>query len=571
MHTYFLQLVIIIFVFWMAPTIGFATVAGEDVQSKIQLLPRDEISKAKKHNFLLDELKDKTLVKIAETKNFPKWKIFEDEYIKFYYPDNPHIEAIVKTPKVPGAIMGGVVGTTENTFFKCYSLTLGKYTYALLLLDKANAFDDGLCMCGAVVYQKYMFHNGSLCRFDFLKNGNVKKFQILRNGFRIVLFEWTHLPMTQDAYVNFALGITLKAGTCDKAAMRKMVMDKYGFIGRLGFLEKGMTRKEIIELLGQPANATETALTYVYTENRWQTTFTINLKNNIFEGFSDDWQKVVELPAKRGSIDWIVETVEANQPYLFADESKRKPLPQKTIQYIFDRFVEVGPTAQDDDWNRLCQALNELNDLGHTDKRILPVIRKRFTDANLCQHHAAWLLHNYDPEGSQNLFAKRIRLTLDEARKKIKSENEEERDLTFSPFDDLHNLLSFLNESDSKRSSFIIEAMEHPHPDIRSDGYYFWDCISVDDAYPRLIRGLKDEASSIRQLCSKAFAESFGSPKDIPLLKKCILTEKDKETLQNLKAAVKRLEQEKQKLKRTSVSIDKKSRLHSTFFVDCFF
>ena len=54
----------------------------------------------------------------------------------------------VKGPEDGIPIMGGVVGTTENTFFRRYSLSLGEHTYALLMLDRREGFDDGICLCG---------------------------------------------------------------------------------------------------------------------------------------------------------------------------------------------------------------------------------------------------------------------------------------------------------------------------------------------------------------------------------------------------------------------------------------
>ena len=527
--------------------VGEQASTTEAVRSRIQLLPRRDVSARELREYLQSELKDNTLAEATEMKSFPKWKVFEDEQIAFRYPDHPLIKVEVKTPNDPISVMGDPVRSAEHTYFRTYRLALGEHTYGLLLLDKADAFDDGICFCGEVAYQKYVFHNGSLCRFDFLADGNVKKVQMLCNGFRVVAFEWTHLPMPQDVYVDLALSVALKAGPCDQASMRKTISATYGFYGRLGFLEKGMSRIDIISLVGPPEVESDSLLTYVRREGRRETTIQIPLKHGRFDGFEADWRKRVQLPAERGSVDWIVETVkEDSRSHASAGDSEGEQLPPETIQYMFDRFVEIGPTVQDGDWDRLCMAINGLRERGHTDERVLPIVRQRFREADVCQHHAAWLLHECDPEGSRDLFAERIRLTLDEARKKAASEDEEEAWLTFGPYGDLDNLLCFLGKSHAKRKPFILEAMDHPHPDIRSSAYCFWDCIPTEDARPRLVRGLEDENDSVREEASRAFAKSFGSRDDLPLLKKCASKEKDELVIENLETAIARVEGEEQ-------------------------
>lgn len=310
-----------------------------------------------------------------------------------------------------------------------------------------------------------------------------------------------------------------------------------------------MSSHDLISLLGQPTHATPSALSYVHTEERWRTNTTIHLKGGVFTGFQGDWRSRTHLPAERGSVDWIVETIEGDP---FVGGPRQQQLEPDTIRYIFDRFAEIGPEVQNGDWDRLCRAVNELRERGHTDPRVLPIVRKRFQEAGICQHYAAWLLHECDPEGSRELFAQRIRLTMDEARKITVATNEEEACLTGGPYDDLHNLLNFLGKSHRQGVGFILEAMDHPHPDIRSTGYYFWDCVPKEDARPRLVRGIDDKDDSVREWSSWAFAKAFGARDDLPLLKKRLSTERDEVVLQNLKIAIARLEREKEKPSRAN-------------------
>ena len=521
---------------------------SEPIRSRIQLISQAQADghTAALKNHIIEELHDKSLEAIARTKSFSAWKKFEDEQVMFRYPANPHISVEVKSPGDAIAVMGSPVRTSNITFVKCYRLALGKHTYALLLFDKADSFDDGCCFCGAVLLQKYLFHNDALYRFDFLKGGDVKRAQMLRNGYRIVMFEWTHLPISQDVYVEFALGITLKTGSCDQEGMRKAAIDKYGFEGRLGFMEKGMARNEVIALLGTPLDATDSSLKYVQTKDRWQETFIIPLDKGVFREFGDDWRKSAELPAERGTVDWIAETVGGeNESYPFSYkacyEAKEVPLPQKEIDYIFNRFTEIGPTAQGGDWDSLCHAIRILFRSGHEDKRVLQIIRNRFMDTSISQHAAAWLLHEYDPVGSQALFAKRTRLIYDDAQKMVVAKGRQEAGTHFDACNELHNLLSFLDESHPQQAAFIREGMDHPHPDIRSSAYIFWDRIPPDDARPRLIHGLEDDDDSGRQLASRAFKETFGTAADVSVLRERLSREKDEEVLDSLKAAISRL------------------------------
>ena len=55
--------------------------------------------------------------------------------------------------------------------------------------------------------EKYLEHHGLLYRFSLFDNGMVKKIQMLGDGLRLVLFEWTHMPISQQVYVQIALSV----------------------------------------------------------------------------------------------------------------------------------------------------------------------------------------------------------------------------------------------------------------------------------------------------------------------------------------------------------------------------
>jgi hypothetical protein len=288
MHTW--PTVTIAFVLATLPVLADEDPDCSDVRSRIQLLPR----RSGDANPPLSERNEDPVAARANGL-VAEWKTFQDDHVIFRYPDDPGIRLEVKLPRDRITIGGNPVRSTEIDFVRAYRLANGKRTYGLLLLAETSEFDDSICFCGAVVYQKYLFRNGALYRFDFLKNGLVKKAQIVGDDLRVVLFEWTHMRMTQEDYIKLALSVNLSTIPCDQVAMRKTIFDKYGFDGRLGFLEKGMSRDEVLALLGTPQTKTASSLTYVHTEDRWQTTIVIDFHGGTFTGFSKDFRKCIEL------------------------------------------------------------------------------------------------------------------------------------------------------------------------------------------------------------------------------------------------------------------------------------
>lgn len=529
------------FVYLLFPFFAVAVAVGAmpDGWSRVQLMPREEDSWGACGS-RLQKGADADLKAVAETQSFAQWKVFEDEHVKFRYPDHPAIKLEIKSPKDHIPISGGAVGTTDYSFSKSYRLAVGEHTYGLLMLSDRNEFDDGFCLCGAVAFQKYLFRNGALFRFDFLYDGNVKKIQMLSDGVRAVLFEWTHMPMTQEVYAELALSVELKSAKLDEAVARKMVFEKYGVAGRLGFLKKGMSRQEVVALFGRPVRSSETELVFEQIEARWRDTYTIAFQDGLFRGFQEDWRVEDQIPAERGTIDWIVETIKDADPVFSENGVAEKTIDPETAKYIYDRCVAIGPKLDGKDWSWLCQQINTLDELGYSDKRILPLIRKRFLERGVDQHHAAHLLHKNDPENSQNLFAARIRFSLDESQK-IAAEDPEGRVLG-GPYGDLHNLYWFLDKSDPRRKAFILEATEHPQAYVRSRGYFMLREVPPEEALPFLRRGLGESKVNSREYVSRWFAKYAGTRADLLLLRGHLEKEKNEEVRENLETAIKRLE-----------------------------
>ncbi len=99
---------------------------------------------------------------------FAKWVRHEDGFLSFLMPDDPRVRLEMKTPEYRIPVAGGPVRSGGISFFRCYRLTFKGETYCLLLLDRQNTFDDSICFCGHVAYEKYLQHHGALYRFSLL-------------------------------------------------------------------------------------------------------------------------------------------------------------------------------------------------------------------------------------------------------------------------------------------------------------------------------------------------------------------------------------------------------------------
>ncbi|MFH1022692.1 MAG: hypothetical protein V1809_04830 [Planctomycetota bacterium] len=515
-----------------------------DFRTRIQVIPR--VSDAE--NPFARHSEDKTSVHFASRNSFAKWKTYRDETVSFVYPDDPGIALEIMKPG-DHVVIHGMLRSEDPSFSTGYRLAAGATTIGMLMVGRSDEFDDGICLCGAIVFKKYLFHNDALFRFSFLDTGDVKQVQALHGGVRAIFLEWTHSALSQDVYVKIASSLRLEGSGHDPEALRRRIYEKYGFDGRLGFLEPGMSENSVIELLGPPARddnslfgavdpVVSAELAYGQVDGRALTITRVPMKEGVFHGFGKElpWREHWILPPEKGSVEWIGEMVEnvrgGRRTYTLP------PLDATQAKVIFDRFLEIGPTADGGNWGALCRCVRTLREKGFVDERILPVIRKRFLDPNpdLPQHFAAWLLYDYDSGGSRDLFSKRIRLSLDEV---VKVDSD--KYIFGSSFDDLSNLFIFMGKEHPQTMTLLLEAMKHPNARARRDAFSFWNWLPSDVVRPRLHAGLADSDKWVRQKVSEIFAERFGSVADLPVLKERLGVEKNEATLKSLRAAITRI------------------------------
>ena len=242
--------------------------------------------------------------------NIQYWESYEDEYISFYYPKHPSITLEVKdnTPDKKNVVLpGGAASSSKNTYRRWYHLKYKEEDYCMILLDEQKEFDDGICLCGAVAFEKYMFHNGGLYRISLIgfndnnsgilhrEDGRIKKIQVLKGQHRIVFIESTHSAISQENYLKIALSLKIKDVPCNKQEMMEYIKNKYGFVGKAGFLRKGLSQKDVMYALNIPTNETEKYLEYIWEDKNGKYITRLYFVDNKFIGYSScQWYEEIK-------------------------------------------------------------------------------------------------------------------------------------------------------------------------------------------------------------------------------------------------------------------------------------
>jgi hypothetical protein len=475
---------------------------------------------------------------------FSKWKQHEDEFLRFSFPDDPRVGLEIKSPGDVIPVEGEPLRSGDVSFFRCYRLTFKNETYCLLLLDRSGDFDNSICFCGHVAFEKYLEHGGAWCRFSLLENGQVKRIQILGDGLRLVLFEWTHLPIHQEVYSAIGLGVRMRKPVPDLSAMRKRIERSYG---KTGFLEKGMSRDEVIALLGPPTSEDARKLRYVSRLSHddppgsqlEEVTYRIPLTKGVFLGLSPHWSQRRGLPPEPNSVQWVLGRLGdqwwQGEPLDLADDRELRPL--------LDRVVGWLPKAGERHWGMLCRAAALLAQRGVKDSAVLSIIRQRYLDPELSAGEASDALREYDPEGSPSLLAKRIQVEMALARRPQTLKEREDLCLDTHVLEDLFR---YLPKDFSQRETLILEAMDHPHAAIRMVGYGCEGDLPESVARQRLRKGLGDSCAQIRVSAAQALVEMHASEadnkEDLRMLKAQLAKETDRGVITDFDEVIKRLE-----------------------------
>jgi len=487
---------------------------------------------------------DSELGKFLRQKEITKWKAHEDEFISFRYPDFPGISVAVADNKVPPGtkIYGEPVGTVGRQSNRYYTIGADKLTWAVIMLQDGDWFDDGICMCGAVSLRVFVPEGGCLRAYDLLEDGQLKKMQVLGDGKRVQVFEWTHLPMTQENYLKLTESVVLKKTAPKSGAEWQGLARKHcGSESLAGFLKPGMTGSEVVALLGEPAERQGETLIYRDTVLEWLTTSRIPLPDGRFRSLPPDWRTMAEIPPQRGTLRWALKLVNGNSDSPIPEERPPAKTPEDLV-LLRNTCLQQLKSCPGYEWNEWVQVARKLhNDDGWKEPALGPLIASRFLDEDVVVNFAAGLLGELDPPDTQELAAKRIRLSLDGA---AKPDVVKDLYLMGSPYGDLHNLL-WLVDSEEQRDKFIREGLAHPHRAVRRDAYFWLRRLPADEeTLEAAMKGLADEDRYTRQNAAKEFSERLGNKTHLPALRSFHEAEKDEETREHLGKAIKRIEAE---------------------------
>jgi hypothetical protein len=471
------------------------------------------------------------VAEIAKTAEFKKWKSFEDDKVSFSYPDHEAISVEVKRDE-PVPVDGDRVSDVDTSFSRAYRITAGGETLLVLMLREADWLDDGVCFCGEVVYDRYLVRNGNLYRFSFLEDGVLKKMQVLGDGERVMMFEWTHLPMHPAVYRQIARSLVLKkSGPWTEDVCRKRVMELYGPEGLVGWFDEGSSAESVEKVLGKPVRITSAGMhvwEFPKTEDgyRWTERLSLPFADGKLTRFGSSYYDSAwkDREAIKGGIPWMMQVAERyEEPRVRGEQAERMPEPLK--KELLSLFLEKA-RDEDADFNSLCQVLKILVEQGVRDEKALNMVRKRFASEG--GHFAAWVLHEAGQAEDVTLFIEKVRQLYRDAK------DEPGRDFGLS---DLHNWLAFIPDDDKRYPELLREGLQSPNADVRDDAFYFLDSapFSGEERAAFVRAGLEDSSARVRYWCASYFSKKDMANRDWELLRNAAAREKDEATLKKMK------------------------------------
>lgn len=473
---------------------------------------------------------------IAKTGSFQEWKSFEDDKVKFSYPDHEAITVEVKRDE-PVPVDGDRVSDVDTSFSRAYRIAADGETLLVLMLREADWLDDGVCFCGAVVYDRYLVRNGNLYRFSFLENGILKKMQVLGDGERIMMFEWTHLPMHPAVYRQIARSLVLKKGGAWTAAdCRKRVFERYGSEAVVGWFDEGSTVELVEKVLGKPSRTKSDGVRvweYPKTEDgyRWTERLSLPFADGKLLRFSSGFYDSAwnDREAIKGGIPWMMQAAEPYEDPPVRGEQAKK-MPEQLKEELLAMFLEKAQD-EDTDFNSLCQVMKILVEQGVQDEKALSIVRKRFASEG--DHYAAWVLHEAGYAEDVSLFIEKVRQVY------AAGAADPARDFGLS---DLHNWLAFIPDEDKRYAGLLREGLKSPNADVRDSTYYFLDSapFPAEERTAFVHAGLSDPSARVRYWATRYFDKEEMSDRDWELLGIAAEQEKDESNLKEMKEVLDR-------------------------------
>lgn len=469
---------------------------------------------------------------IAAAASFEKWKTFEDERVRFLYPDHEAITVEVKVGE-PVPVDGDRVTSVDTSFSKAYRLTAGGETLTVLMLkDDAAWFDDGICFCGEIVYQRYLVRGGHFYRFGFLKSGRIKKMEVLGDRERLMMFEWTHSPIHEAVYRKIARSIELKRpGKWKEDECREKVRSKYGGMASLGWFGEGAPVAEVVAAIGAPTKVLEGGVrvweaTKEEDGYRWVERLSLPFANDKLtrfdDGFHDSGWESRETVF--GGVPWMQAQAEPYEKSGVRGE-KAEVMPDKLKAELLRLFLEKAeqPGA---DFDGLCQVLKTMVEQGVRDPNALGIVRKRFAKEG--GHYAAWVLHEAGDPDDITLFVAKVQ------------EAYQDTDKDQGGLSDLWNWLSFIPKNDVRYPELLRGCLNSRKSLVRGTAYQRLGKapLAMDEKLAFVRSGLRDADDDVRGASAEFFQDHAMSEADWKLLEEVAPHEKDEGVLKEMREAL---------------------------------
>jgi hypothetical protein len=255
--------------------------------------------------------------KVFSQKDDGDWKTFADDVISFEIPADPLLRVNALTPESqePIRIVGGAVGTVDRSFQRAYYITVDRAPYLTVFVRDADWFDTGMCLCGSIVFERFIAIDGNLLKFGFLHDGNVKKAEALGGRHRAIMLEWTHSSITQPAYARIARSLRLSERNPRTQKewtqrMREADPNKSMF----GWLEIDDSPKRVREIVGEPSKID--GETWIYVKERrdsdgsgYRVTTKVPMKGGKFGRFEAGWRQYQEFESPKSLLNRFVDAV----------------------------------------------------------------------------------------------------------------------------------------------------------------------------------------------------------------------------------------------------------------------
>ena len=474
------------------------------------------------------------LLPFAQATSFDAWKSFTDEHIGFYYPDAPGIQVEVLAPTDPIPLLAETMLPGEAGTFKRYRISAGgSGSLCVISLAHAESFDDGPREPQPEIFHRFTpGAKGGLLRTGFTEQGQVRRVELLDNGLRASLIDWPHLAVHQDIYLRIGSSMQLVGPHQSFAELADATKSKYGLEARLGFLDHGISESEIIATLGTPVARDEqnASLDYFQQQDGDSIFYRLNLKNGMFAGFGNDWREIARAAPDQESIRWLFEKTDYRAGEAGGIGYNLGALTDADAQAIFDRFVELAPSAPADDWSQLCGVIANLAQHGLRDPRVTEIVRGRLESSGGDPQPALLALERCDNDLAKAAIAEHVIATL--TLSKVPPE----------ALEHVYTLITYLGKEHPATGQLIDRALSHESAAVRELGFQFCTWLPEKFATPYLEAGLRDQSTEIRLCSARAFAISHGDQVAHPeILASRLKVETDEQARQLLQEALERL------------------------------